>query len=126
MKIQAHSHGVLLALVAATVFLAGCGEIKVRVGRQVVPALIESKLIVGQSTARDVHQMLGEPLGMGREWLPFHDQARTVWSYYYEEGQVSLSGPGDYHRKFIWIFLQDDRYDGYLWVSNFPGDRVPP
>ena len=27
-------------------------------------------------------------------------------------------------QSFVWIFLTDDRYDGYLWVSNFPADRI--
>jgi hypothetical protein len=117
---------ILLALSLATALLAGCGEIKVRSGVPVARSMIESRLTLGQSTAEDVRQALGEPVGMGREFLPFHDQPRTVWSYHFEEGQVSLSGSGDSRRIFVWIFLKDARYDGYLWVSSFPVDRVTP
>jgi hypothetical protein len=86
--------------------------------------MIDARLTLGQSTAEEVRQALGEPVGVGREFLPFHDQPRTVWSYHFEESQVSLSGSGDSHRVFVWIFLKDARYDGYLWVSSFPDDRM--
>jgi hypothetical protein len=115
-----------LALSLTTALLSGCGEIKVRAGSPVAPSLLESRLTVGQSTAKDISQVLGEPLGVGREFLPFHTQPRTVWSYYFEEDQVSLGGGGDSRRIFVWVFLTDERYDGYLWVSSFPKDRVTP
>lgn len=117
---------VLLAWALATTLLAGCGEIKVRAGTPVATSMIEARLTLGQSTAEEVRQALGEPVGMGREFLPFHGQPRTVWSYHFEESQVSLSGGGDSHRVFVWIFLKDARYDGYLWVSSFPADRAAP
>jgi CubicO group peptidase (beta-lactamase class C family) len=116
----------LLAWALATTLLAGCGEIKVRAGTPVATSMIEARLTLGQSSAEEVRQALGEPVGMGREFLPFHDQPRTVWSYHFEESQVSLSGGGDSHRVFVWIFLKDARYDGYLWVSSFPADRAAP
>lgn len=116
----------LLALSMATTTIMGCGMIKVRAGTPVAPSLLESRLTVGRSTAEDIRQVLGEPLGVGREFLPFRAQPRTVWSYHFEEGQVSLAGGGDSRRIFVWVFLQDARYDGYLWVSSFPADRVAP
>ena len=79
---------------------------------------------MGHSTRKDVRDVLGEPLGSGRELLPFNTQARTVWSYYFEEAQVSLSGEGDSRRIFLWVFLDGDRFDGFLWVSSFPADRL--
>lgn len=81
---------------------------------------------MGQSTAQDVREALGEPAGVGREWLPFHSEPRTVMSYHFEEGQVSLSGTGDSRRIFVWVFLKDAVYDGYAWVSSFPADRGSP
>jgi len=117
---------VLVALSLAAALLPGCGEIKVRAGMPVATSMIEARLTLGQSTAAEVRQALGEPVGVGREFLPFHDQPRTVWSYHFEESQVSLSGGGDSHRVFVWIFLKDARYDGYLWVSSFPADRAAP
>jgi len=117
---------VLLALSLTTALLPGCGAMKVRAGTPVSPSLLESKLTVGKSTAEDVRQVLGEPVGMGREFLPFHTQPRTVWSYHFEEGQASFSGGGDTRRVFVWVFLTDAGYDGYLWVSSFPADRMAP
>lgn len=115
--------GAWLALTLIAVSLSGCGEIKVRAGVPVSPRLLESGLTVGQSTAEDVRRVLGEPVGVGREFLPHHSRARTVWSYHFEEGQVSLAGSGDSRRIFMWVFLDDARYDGYLWVSSFPEHR---
>lgn len=116
----------LPALFLAAASLIGCGEIKVRVGNPVSPALLESRLKVGESTAADVRRVLGEPAGVGREWLPFHSEPRTVMSYHFEEGQVSLSGSGDSRRIFVWVFVKGTVYDGYLWVSSFPADRGLP
>ncbi len=117
--------GLTVALLAAS--LSGCGQIKVRAGNPVTPSLIESSLTTGKSTAEDVRRALGEPVGVGREFLPFHDRARTVWSYHFEEGQVSLSGSGDSRRIFIWVFLTEEwSYDGFLWVSSFPEHRNIP
>lgn len=126
MKTLSLSRAVLAAMSMVVVLLAGCGEIKVRVGNPVAPSLLESRLSVGHSTAIDIRDALGEPLGVGRELLPFHSQPRSVWSYYFEEAQVSLGGGGDSRRIFVWIFLDNDRYDGFLWVSSFPADRMPP
>jgi hypothetical protein len=112
-----------LALMAAALVLGGCGEIKVRAGTPVFPARLESGLTVGRSTAADVRRVLGEPVGIGREWMPQRAAPRTVWSYNFEEGQLSLAGSGDSRRIFVWVFLDGERYDGYLWVSSFPQHR---
>lgn len=118
--------GALLAVSLVATGLTGCGEIKVRAGTPVSPLPLESKLKVGQSTGQDVRWMLGEPAGVGREWLPFQPEPRTVMSYHFEEGQVSLGGSGDTRRIFVWVFLKDGVYDGYLWVSSFSSDRGSP
>lgn len=116
----------LLLLVGVVASVSGCGEVKVRAGSPVEPSLIESRLTIGKSSAEDVRQVLGTPISVGREFLPFHAKPRTVWSYHFEESQVSLAGIGDSHRIFVWIFLADERYDGHLWVSSFPKDRLVP
>ena len=128
MRIANPFRQVLLTIFLITIaLLAGCGEIKVRAGTPVAPSLLESKLVIGQSTSDDIRQILGEPNGLGREFLPFHTQPRTVFSYYFEESQVSLSSrEGDARRIFVWVFVKNGRYDGYLWVSSFPTDRQTP
>ena len=80
----------------------------------------------GSGGLKDIRKVLGEPIGVGREWLPFHTRARTVWSYHFEESQASLSGVEKVHRIFLWVILADGRYDGFFWVSTFPADRAPP
>lgn len=116
---------VLTALCLTSALLGGCGEIKVRAGTPVPTSLIESQLELGKSTEKDIRMVLGEPLGVGREFLPFQNQPRTIMSYYFEEGQFSLSGGGDSRRVFVWIFLNNEHYDGYLWVSSLPADHAP-
>ena len=44
---------------------------------------------------------------------PFRDRPRSVWQYYYEEG-----GLDDSRRVFVFMYLDGDRYDGYLWFSS--------
>lgn len=117
---------VLLTLFLTATVLVGCGEIKVLAGKRVNPSLLESKLTMGQSTSEDIQTVLGEPLGVGRDLLPFQSQSRTIMSYYFEESQASLSGEADSKRIFVWVFVKDGRYDGYLWVSGFPEDRQIP
>lgn len=126
MKMRSQFRVVLMALSLTTALLAGCGEIKVRAGTPVAPSLLESRLVPGKSTDKDIREVLGEPLGVGRELLPFHNQPRTVWSYYFEEGQFSLSGGGDSRRIFVWVYLTNELYDGYLWVSSFPAEQASP
>lgn len=106
--------------------LGACGEIKVRAGSRVDPLLLETSLRVGQSREGDVRQVLGEPLSIGREFLPMYSRPRTVWSYYFEEGQVSLGGGGDSRRISVLVFMADGVYDGYLWYSSLPEHRTVP
>lgn len=126
MKKWGHLVGVLSALLLTATLLQGCGEMKVLAGKRVAPSLLELRLIMGQSTSDDIRRVLGDPLGVGRDLLPFESQPRTIMSYYFEESQVSLSGGADSKRIFVWVFIKDGRYDGYLWVSGFPKDRQPP
>jgi hypothetical protein len=120
-----HRSAACLAL-AAALLIAGCGTIKVIAGHPVKPELVETSLVVGQSTASDVRRVLGEPHSLGRDRLPVSTRPRTVWSYHYEESQASLGGAGDYHRIFLLVFIADDRLDGYFWFSSFPEHRASP
>lgn len=108
--------GSLLALALA---VGGCVQLKVVAGRPVDPDLLERSLTVGQSSRSDLERELGTPFGMGRILLPFQDAPRTVWSYYYEQG-----GLEDARRLFLFVFLDGDRYDGYLWFSSLPPEAL--
>jgi len=51
--------------------------------------------------------------------LPWQSSPRTVWTYYYEEGVIDLGGAtSDDRRIFLFVFLDQGRFDGYLWFSS--------
>jgi hypothetical protein len=104
------------ALAISCAILGGCAsQLQVVAGRKVEPGALEKSLQVGKSKAVDITALLGEPYGRGRELLPFRDRPRTVWQYYYEVGALD-----DIRRIFIFVYLDGDRYDGYLWFSSLP------
>lgn len=92
----------------------GCMNIQMRIGKRVDPASL-TQLVVGKSTQSDVVARLGAPTGKGRAMLPIESEPRTLWSYYYEEGDMN-----DSRRIFLFIFFKGDVYDGYMWFSSLP------
>lgn len=106
---------IAVPLIVLTLLLHGCMDIHVRAGSRPNPDVLENTLQIGQSTRADVVAALGEPYGKGREMLPFVQEPRTLWSYYYEEGDMKES-----RRIFLFVFLKQDRYDGYMWFSSLP------
>jgi hypothetical protein len=98
----------------AWVLCASC-NVHVRVGQRPNPDVLETSLRIGESTHDDVRAALGNPDGTGREMLPIGDKPREVWSYYYEEGDLH-----DDRRIFLFVFFDQDRYDGYMWFSSLP------
>ena len=110
----------LVVAATAVMTISACNSvIQIRSGRQVDPALLDTALTVGQSTAEDVRSVLGEPEGKGREALPTGQPPRTIWTYSYDASMAALSGSGsDSRRMYVLVFLKDDTYDGYLWFSS--------
>jgi hypothetical protein len=102
----------LIVFLAITLATSGC-NIQIRAGRLPDVQALESSLQPGESTRFDVLRVLGEPFGRGREMLPIGQNPRTLWSYYYEEGSLQ-----DDRRMFLFIFLDGDKYDGYMWFSS--------
>lgn len=92
--------------------ISGC-NIQMRAGRLPNIQALEDSLQPGISTRSDVLMALGEPFGRGKEMLPIGQKPRTLWSYYYEEGSLQ-----DDRRIFLFIFLDGDKYDGYMWFSS--------
>jgi hypothetical protein len=41
------------------------------------------------------------------------EEPRTMWSYYYEEGDLK-----DMRRIFLFVYFDRDKYDGYMWFSS--------
>ena len=109
-----------LLLSAGLLALGGCGgSVQVRAGTKPDPAGLTRSLDVGKSTQQAVQAALGAPDGQGRSMLPWQKAARSVWSYYYEEGIVDLGGDkSDSRRTFLFVFFDEDRFDGYLWFSS--------
>ena len=106
----------LLSLFALS-SLSGCGDIRVRAGSRPSQQLLEGGLVMGRSTMEDVRTLLGEPFGTGSSMLPMQSGPRTMWSYYYEEGNLT-----DDRRIFLFVyFTPDSHYEGYLWFSSLPG-----
>ena len=106
--------GVLVALLVSPIVF-GCGDIRMRVGNRPNPDLLETVLRVGESTRADVRAALGQPFGTGRSMASIDPAPRTVWSYYYEEGDLK-----DARRIFLFVYFNQDRYDGYMWFSSLP------
>jgi hypothetical protein len=106
---------ILFFIIFATVTeLTGC-NIAIRAGNKPDIASLETVLVAGKSTKQDVLNTLGQPSGKGREMMPFMPAPRTTWTYYYEEGNLQ-----DDRRIFLFVFLSDGIYDGYMWFSSLP------
>jgi len=112
----------LAALALCAVGLTGCATVMFQAGRPLQDAEWREALQVGSSTREDVLRVLGEPVGQGRALLPIDesDSPRTVFTYYYEQATTQ-----DARRLFLFVFLDGDRYDGYLWFSSLPGATSP-
>lgn len=107
-------------LVASALLASGCISVRIEMGRPVDPGLLEAKLRIGESTRADVLSILGEPGGQGRGLLPIDSAPKTVWLYYYAEASVESSELEDIRQLLLWVYLDGDRYDGYLWFSSLP------
>lgn len=92
---------------------AGCVDTKIYTGRLPDTGALGKSLKLGESTRADVQEILGYPFGEGRELLPLGNKPRTLWSYYYEEGNLR-----DTRRIFLFVFFDKDLYDGYMWFSS--------
>jgi hypothetical protein len=112
---------VILSLVLLHVI--GCADVHFRAGTRPDLTSLEDVLKIGQSSEADVLDALGAPSGKGKEMFPigkewgtvnnYHQKQRTMWSYYFEEGNLK-----DDRRIFLFVFFDGDRYDGYMWFSS--------
>jgi len=110
--------GLFLAILAATALflMPGC-SIRVRMGYHPNIDALEKTLRVGESTQSDVVLALGQPFGKGQLMFPTDPKPRTLWSYYYGEGDME-----DARNLFLFVFFAQDRYDGYMWFSSLKED----
>lgn len=108
-------HLILLSLI----LFSGCGPINFQAGQRFDLESLDSVLIPGVSKAEQIEAELGKPFGKGRALMPFHDEPRTVWTYYFEEGSINLGGgQGRDNRKYLFVYLAEDTFDGYIWFDS--------
>jgi hypothetical protein len=107
--------GLSAIAVVVCLFASACMDLKIRVGTRPDSAVLEERLHIGVSKSKDVLEALGMAYGKGKAMFPFHDSPKELWSYYYEEGSLK-----DSRRIFLFVFLDQDRYDGYMWFSSLP------
>jgi hypothetical protein len=98
-----------VCLLLAT-FLSGCATMKYG-----VPPKVErlQSLQRGVSTKTDALSVLGEPRGRGAARMSPDQGSRDVLFYEYAE-----SDGAKVELKFLLVFFDDGRYDGYLWFSS--------
>ena len=105
-----------MALLAATLpAWVGCADIQIRTGMRPDVSALTQSLEIGKAKEGDLLRILGTPFGEGRAMLPIHGSPREMWSYYYEEGTLE-----DDRRIFLFVFIDDGTYDGYMWFSSLP------
>ena len=112
---------VILSLVL--LHMIGCADVHFSAGTRPHLIALEDVLKIGQSSEAYVLAALGAPSGKGKEMFPigqewgtvnnYHQKQRTMWSYYFEEGNLK-----DDRRIFLFVFFDGDRYDGYMWFSS--------
>lgn len=106
-------------IVTSSLLIGGCGPINFKAGERFDSGQLESVLKTGDSDHTQIKAVLGDPFGTGRALMPFHDKPRTVWTYYFEKGSIDLGGgESTDNRKYLFIFLDDDIYDGYIWFDS--------
>ena len=111
--------GLMALTVALAVQLTGClPDVRFTEGRRVDVAVVEQQLLIGRSSPEDVLAALGPPQGKGQVMLPIDPRPRAVWTYSVFEGFVLAEGRGDARALFLFVFFDQDRYDGYLWFSS--------
>ena len=104
------------ALTLATV--AGC-SVSARTGPDFDPTVLGSTLQLGTATQADVRGALGEPFAKGGAMMPFQDRPHLTWTYFAERGSASMgSGRMNERLKYLFVFFDGDRMDGYLWFDS--------
>ena len=104
----------LLGISAVVIVVSACVDLRIRAGNEIALPALEN-LQVGVSTSSEVREVLGDPYGTGRSYLPFQSEQIDMWSYYYELGTMS-----DDRRTFLFVYLDEGVFDGYMWFSSLP------
>ncbi|OGQ78602.1 MAG: hypothetical protein A3F90_05440 [Deltaproteobacteria bacterium RIFCSPLOWO2_12_FULL_60_19] len=113
----------LPGLLILLLLLTGACGIQIRAGGRPNTDILDKSLSLGKSTRADVLSVLGEPSGKGRALLPMDPKLRTMpmWSYFYMEGTLL-----DVRQMWLFVYFDEDRYDGYMWFSSVPKENQSP
>jgi len=112
----------LFAMVILLAIAMSACSIDVRMGRRPDVQELEKNLRLQESTSRDVLAALGDPFGKGKAMLPgFHSTPKIMWSYYYGEANLK-----DARNMYLFVFFDQDRYDGYMWFSSLVNESPNP
>ena len=104
---------IYVTLLLMLLTLSGCVSIQLRMGTETQPQNIETVLQLKQSTQEDVKKVFGPPDGLGAYVSPVTGKYSTVWSYYFAQGTLETMDD-----TFLYIYFDDDIYEGYLWFEN--------
>lgn len=108
-----------LFLSMSLILISGCGPIDFQAGKSFDSESLESVLVPGVSKAAQIEAILGKPFGKGRALMPFHEEPRTVWTYFFEQGSINLGGgESKDKRKYLFVYLLEDTFDGYIWFDS--------
>jgi len=104
---------VLAVMLLILLILPGCINIQLRMGTETQPQNIETVLHFNKSTQNEVKSAFGPPDGVGAYVSPITGKYSTVWSYYFAQGTLDTMDD-----TFLYIYFDDDVYEGYLWFEN--------
>lgn len=102
----------LLAMGAALTLLAACAIPTIDFGSPPATDALGT-LTPNVSTDSDVVKAIGEPEGRGVAEHRPNERPRNVWFYYFVTN-VGMNVEG----KYLFVFLDDRKYEGYLWFSS--------
>jgi hypothetical protein len=105
----------IVLVIASGFLISSCVSIRIRMGQRPDVEVLEKSLRMGESRSTDVMSLLGEPFGKGRIMLPMDSEPRTMWTYYYAEGDLE-----DGRAIYLFVHFDEDRYDGYMWFASLP------
>lgn len=105
----------VIFFVIASFLISSCVNVRLRMGQRPNVEQLDKSLRMGESRSKDVIYLLGEPFGKGRIMLPMDPKPRTMWAYYYAEGDLE-----DARAIYLFVHFDEDRYDGYMWFASLP------
>ena len=115
-------------------WVALCAPASVDAGPFDKVGLLDSEIIRGQSTMKDVRRVFGKPDGKGAGRLPPEWAPQEIWLYEEQVVHSSSLNPEirdgklevDAELRQLLIFFKGGRFDSYLWYGvRTKGENLP-